>query len=164
MRHAKFGRKLSRDTNSRKALLINLTSDLILRGSIKTTLAKAKFVQSYAEKVITSAKKARLGRMRVIASSLTKGSFKKLMEEVAPGFEDRNGGYTRIIKHSPRNGDSAPMAKIELVAWDKSKTLLKSPKKEKVQKTNLKKEAKKKTPKESKIKKEAKTVKKVIKK
>lgn len=123
MRHGVFGRKLSRDTNSRKALLRNLTNDLILREHIVTTVAKAKFVQSYAEKIITSAKQAKLARKRMIASGLTKGSFIKLIEEIAPGFDTRAGGYTRIIKLSPRNGDNAPMAKIELVSWDKSKTL-----------------------------------------
>ena len=138
MRHKRFGKKLSRDTNSRKALLTNLASDLFLRGSIKTTQAKAKFVQNYAEKLITSAKKAKLGKKRVIASSLTKASFKKLIEEIAPGFEKRDGGYTRIIKLSPRAGDNAAMAKIEIVAWDPSKALLESPKKTKKQKLSAK--------------------------
>lgn len=99
----------------------NLTSALFLHGQITTTLAKAKFVQSHAEKSITSAKKNRVATKRKIASSLDKESFNKLIAEIAPGFSDRRGGYTRIIKMSPRAGDNAPMAKIALLDLDKSK-------------------------------------------
>ncbi len=126
MRHGIAGKKLSRDTNSRKALLKNLTSDLILHGQIKTTLAKAKFARGYAEKLITTAKQSKLGKKRTVAAVLTKSSFKRLVEEIAPGFVDRNGGYIRIIRLEPRRGDNAPMAKLELVEWDKSKTLKKA--------------------------------------
>lgn len=131
MRHQVRGKKLGRDTNSRKALLKNLASDLLLHGKVKTTLSKAKFVQSHAEKIITSAKKTKLGQKRVLASSLTVKAFTKLVEEIAPGFEQRMGGYTRIIKLSPRTGDNAFMARIELLAWDqtKSKTKAKNPRK-----------------------------------
>lgn len=122
MRHGVFGRKLGRDIKSRKALLRNLTNDLFLHGAVKTTTAKAKFVQSYAEKVITTAKRSKLGGKRVMASSLTTGALLKLTDEIAPGFDQRNGGYTRIIKLSPRTGDNASMAKIELLELDKSKT------------------------------------------
>lgn len=121
MRHKVFGKKLGRDTNARKALLKNLTNDLFLHGQIKTTEAKAKFVRSEAEKIITTAKKAKLGAKRVLASKLTNKAFVRLVEEIAPGYEARTSGYTRIIKMSPRLGDRAPMAKIELLVWDKSK-------------------------------------------
>lgn len=94
-----------------------------MHGEITTTLAKAKFVRGYAEKSITIAKKNRLGARRKIASALDKESFKKLVTVIAPGFSERQGGYTRIIKMSPRTGDNAPMAKIALLAIDKSKIL-----------------------------------------
>lgn len=123
MRHLVAGKKLGRDIKSRKALLNNLASALFVHGQITTTLAKAKFVQGYVEKSITIAKKNRLAAKRKIASSLDKESFKKLVAEIAPGFSERHGGYTRIIKMSPRTGDNAPMAKIALLALDKSKIL-----------------------------------------
>ena len=124
MRHKVFGKKLGRDTNARKALLKNLTNDLFLHGQIKTTEAKAKFVRSEAEKIITIAKKAKLGAKRVLASRLTNKAFVRLLDEIAPGFESRTSGYTRIIKMSPRLGDRAPMAKIELLELDKSKKII----------------------------------------
>lgn len=121
MRHQVAGKKLGRDIKSRKALLNNLTNSLFLRGEITTTQAKAKFVQSHAEKIITKAKKTKLASRRAAVSSLIGESIKKLFEEIAPSFSDRNGGYTRIIKLSSRVGDNAPMAKIQLVNFDKTK-------------------------------------------
>lgn len=121
MRHLVAGRKLGRDTNSRKALLNNLTNAVFLHGQVKTTLAKAKFAKSHIEKIITSAKKSKLGTKRVIASQLSKTTFNKLLNEIVPGLEGRNSGYTRIVKLSPRNGDNAPMARIELMPLDKTK-------------------------------------------
>lgn len=119
MRHRVLGRKLGRDINSRKALFNNLANSIFLHGQIKTTLAKAKFTQGGVEKIITSAKKIRLGNRRVIAQSLSKAAFLKLINEIAPGFEKRIGGYTRIVKLAPRSGDNAPMARIELLPWEK---------------------------------------------
>ena len=122
------GRKLGRDTNSRKALLNNLANSLFLHGQITTTLAKAKFAQSYVEKTITSAKRTKLGGRRKIASTLSSTAFLRLTREIAPGFEQRTSGYTRILKIAPRNGDNAPMARIELLAWDATKTKKLEPK------------------------------------
>ncbi len=160
MRHAVFGRKLGRDINSRKALLNNLSGALILNGSVTTTLAKTKFVKPYVEKMVTSAKVAKLGSRRVLASSLPKAAFKRLTEEIAPGFQARAGGYTRIIKLATRRGDAAAMARIEFLAWEKPKT---SPAKAKAQvkkgKAELKtkkaaaKKSPKKEPKKSSVKK-----------
>ncbi|KKR78023.1 MAG: 50S ribosomal protein L17 [Candidatus Curtissbacteria bacterium GW2011_GWA1_40_9] len=133
MKHRVFGKKLSRDINSRKALLKNLTNDLILHGQVKTTLAKAKFVKSYIEKAVTKAKKTKLGSKRVLASTLTNKAFLKLVDEIAPGFKIRQGGYTRIIRLHPRVGDNASMARIELLKWDKSKSVAR-PKEKKVKK------------------------------
>jgi len=121
VRHQVAGSKLGRDIKSRKALLNNLTDSLFLHGQITTTFAKAKFVQSYAERMITVAKKNRLAAKRKIASSIGSKSFEKLLSEIVPGFATRSGGYTRIIKLSHRTGDNAPMAKIALLAIDKSK-------------------------------------------
>lgn len=121
MKHRVFGRKLGRDLNARKALLKNLTNDLLLHSQVQTTLAKAKFVQGYAEKTITEAKKTKLGGRRKLALSLTNKAFVRLVGEIAPGFVNRQGGYTRIVKLHPRAGDNAPMARIELLEWDKTK-------------------------------------------
>lgn len=123
MRHQVFGRKLNRDINSRRALASNLASSLLVEGHIITTLAKAKFVKVFAEKLITDAKRTSLHTRRSIASRLTHQAFIRLITEVSPGFEGRQGGYTRIIKLSTRLGDSAPMARIEILEWDKSKSV-----------------------------------------
>lgn len=121
MRHAVSGKKLSRDTSARKALASNLSSSLLVEGHITTTLAKAKFVRNFAEKLITKSKGSDLHGRRSVASRLTNQAFIKLITEIAPGFESRNGGYIRIVKLATRRGDAAPMAQIELMEWDKTK-------------------------------------------
>ena len=144
MRHAVFGRRLSRDTNARRALLNNLTSSLFESGQITTTLAKAKFAKPYVEKLITGARADKLFIRRTLATNLTSRAFKRLFEEIAPGFKSRNGGYARIIKLKMRKGDSAKMAKLELLEWEKPKTLKKTAakktQKSKVAKKSVKKE------------------------
>ena len=120
MKHNVAGRKLSRDNNARQALLNNLTDSLIIHGQVKTTLAKAKFVRSYVEKIITKAKANKLGNNRVIASKISKNAFARLFEEIAPGYTKRDGGYTRIVKLPSRLGDNAPQARLELVEWERS--------------------------------------------
>lgn len=139
MKHQIAGKKLGRDINSRKALLNNLAGSLFLHGEITTTLAKAKFAKSHVEKLITKAKKNKLGARRQVASLLDKKSGINLLNLIAASFEGRNGGYTKIIKLSPRSGDNAPMAKIMLVDFDKSKLLNSKIKKEKVKKVKGKK-------------------------
>lgn len=159
MRHAVFGRKLGRDTNSRRALLNNLAGALIINGSVTTTLAKAKFVKPYVEKMVTSAKKDKLASKRVLASYLQKAAFDKLISEIAPGFDKRPGGYARIVKLSARRGDSAAMARLEFLEWDKPKTLSSKTKDNKVvKKTSAKKKdnAKKETTKKEVAKKQVK--------
>lgn len=121
MRHQVLGKKLGRDIHARRALLRNLSSSLIHSGSIVTTEAKAKFVRRFVEKLIRNSQEKSLARKREIASVLEQKSFLRLIEEIGPGFADRQGGYTRIIRLNPRRGDSAPMAKIELLEWAKSK-------------------------------------------
>ena len=116
MRHAVFGRKLGRDINARKSLLANLASSIFINGFIVTTEAKAKFARPHVEKLITQAKHAKhLDNQRRLAALLTDAAFKKLRIEIAPGFGQRNGGYTRIIKLKSRLGDAASLARIELL-------------------------------------------------
>lgn len=119
MRHKISGYKLGRDSGQRTALLRNLSSDLITRGYIVTTLTKAKFAQSFVEKIITDTKKDRLYLKRRWASVLTGQAFLKLTSELAPGFDKRQSGYTRIIKGGIRKGDSAQTARLEFLAPDK---------------------------------------------
>lgn len=122
MRHGYFGRKLGRDTNARKALASNLASSLLEKGQVKTTLAKAKFARPYVEKLITQAKTRNdLHTSRVIASFLSKQAFEKLKTAIGPGFRERSGGYTRIVKLGKRVGDSAPLARLELLKVEKPK-------------------------------------------
>ena len=109
-------RKLGRATDHRIATLRNLVTSLLENGKIETTVAKAKEVRCMAEKMITVAKDSSLHSKRQVYSFITKEAVaKKLMDEVAPKFADKNGGYTRIIKTGPRRGDAAEMCIIELI-------------------------------------------------
>lgn len=119
MRHLNKGRSLSRSPSHRKALLANLAQELFERKRIRTTLAKAKELRPYAEKLVTTAKKGHLAARRHVLRFLPRTSaVHVLFEEVAPTFAERNGGYTRIVKLAPRVGDAAPMAIIELVGYE----------------------------------------------
>lgn len=116
MRHRKKTVKLGRTAAHRDALLANQVVSLIVHQRIKTTLAKAKAVRPFAEKMLTLGKRGDLHARRLAASYLgQKEAVKKLFEEIAPRAASRNGGYTRIIKLGPRQSDSAPMAYIEWV-------------------------------------------------
>ena len=109
-------RKLGRAGDQRAAILRNLTTALIWNGKIVTTETRAKEVRSMAEKMITIAKADDLHSKRQVYSYITKETVaKKVMDEIAPKYKDRNGGYTRIVKIGPRRGDAAEMAIIELV-------------------------------------------------
>lgn len=119
MKHQIFGKKLGRDTNARRALLANLASSIIIGGKVNTTLKKAKFARAYIEKLITQAAKNRLFSNRVLASRLSADAFNRLIKEVGPQFKNRKGGYTRIIKTGVRLGDDAPMARLELLPFEK---------------------------------------------
>ena len=112
-----FGtRKLGRTTAQRKAMLRQLTTDLLEKGRIETTVTRAKEVQPIAEKMITLGKKNTLASRRQAMAFVTKEAVvAKLFSEIAPEYANRNGGYTRIIKTGPRRGDAAEMAIIELV-------------------------------------------------
>ncbi len=122
MRHRVAGKTLSRDKDHREALARNLATQLFLHGAIETTEAKAEFVQGYAERLITLAKRAledpskQVAARRLAAARLYgREVVKKLFDEIAPRYKDRNGGYTRIYKLGFRRGDAAPMARLELV-------------------------------------------------
>ena len=114
--HRVAGRKLSRYKDQRKALLRGLTADLIQHERITTTLAKAKETRVMTEKIITHGKKGTLHNRRVALSKLpNKKAVTKVFDELGPRYAERPGGYTRIIKLGPRQGDGAYMAVIELV-------------------------------------------------
>ncbi len=116
MRHQRAGRKLGRDSAHRRALYANLAGALIEHGRIKTTEAKAKEVRPFVEQMITLGKRGDLAAQRhAVAVLRSKPLVRKLFAEVAPRFADRPGGYTRIVKLGPRQGDAAPMAYLELV-------------------------------------------------
>jgi large subunit ribosomal protein L17 len=115
MRKLNKGRKFSMKVGPRKALFRVLLNNFLLHEKIKTTEAKAKELRSIAEKMITRAKDASLADRRLIAATLTPKMTKKIIEEIAPIYKNRAGGYTRIIKLGPRHSDGAKMVFIELV-------------------------------------------------
>jgi large subunit ribosomal protein L17 len=119
MRHRRAGKKLGRDSAHRKALYSNLAGALIEHGRIKTTVAKAKAVKPFAEQMITLGKRGDLHARRLALAELrSQDVVHQLFAEIAPRFADRPGGYTRIVKLGPRNGDSAEMVYLELVDYE----------------------------------------------
>jgi large subunit ribosomal protein L17 len=118
MRHQRKGRKLGRDSAHRRALYANLAGALIEHGRIRTTEAKAKEVRPIVEKMISLGKRGDLHAHRqAVAFLRSKSIAHTLFAEVAPRFADRPGGYTRVVKLGPRQGDAAPMAYLELVDY-----------------------------------------------
>src|SRR5271170_3739158 len=117
MRHQKTRHKLSRDSAHRKALLQNLSKEIIEHERIKTSQAKAKAVKPEVEQLITLAKRGGLHARRQALATLHNDKFivHKLFDEVAPRYSERPGGYTRIIKLGPRRSDSTEMVYLELV-------------------------------------------------
>jgi len=115
MRKKNKGRKLSMRVGPRKMLLRVLVNNFLLHEKIKTTEAKAKELRVVAEKMITRAKNIDLANRRLLARELTPKMTKKIIDEVAPRYKERQGGYTRIMKLGPRHSDGAHMAIIELV-------------------------------------------------
>jgi large subunit ribosomal protein L17 len=113
--------RLRRSSDQRRALLRDLVTDLIINGQIETTLAKAKELRKFADRMVTLGKKNTLASRRQAATFVrfekdAEGNFaiQKLFNEIAPKFASRNGGYTRIIKTGFRRGDAAPMA---IITW-----------------------------------------------
>ena len=117
MRHGKQRGKLSRDSAHRKALMMNLSREVIDHERIKTTEAKAKAAAPEVEKLITLAKRGDMHARRQAMSALGQDKFVvyKLFEEIAPRYAERPGGYTRILKLGPRRSDSTEMVFLELV-------------------------------------------------
>ena len=121
MRHKYGGRKLQRTSAHRIALFLNMSAALIKHEQITTTVAKAKELRPYVEKLVTLAKKGGLSNRRLAhARLLDDAQLVKLFDVLASRYADRNGGYTRIIKTGPRASDAAPMAIIEFVDRDVS--------------------------------------------
>jgi large subunit ribosomal protein L17 len=118
MRHRRAGRKLGRDAAHRRALYANLAGALIEHGRIRTTEAKAKEVRPIVEQMITLGKRGDVAAHRqAVAFLRSKAAAHALFADVAPRFADRPGGYTRIVKLGPRQGDAAQMAYLELVDY-----------------------------------------------
>ena len=113
MRKNVFGRKFKRDKNERKALFKSLMSALVISERIQTTEAKAKAIRPEIEKLVTKAKQGGNAAKLVIEKSLTRDAFEKIIKEIAPRFDKRHGGYTRIIKLGERFGDDAPVVVME---------------------------------------------------
>jgi large subunit ribosomal protein L17 len=125
MRHRVAGKKLDRDSDHRKSLLVNLMKSLITHERIKTTRAKGQFAEGHVEKLITIAKRAiatgdpakGVHARRVVAAYLRndKDLVKKIFDVLAPRYAERSGGYTRLLHLGPRPGDAADMVYLELV-------------------------------------------------
>ena len=116
MRHRKSGRQLNRNSSHRKAMFRNMACSLVEHEVIKTTLPKAKELRRVAEPLITLAKSDSVANRRLAFSRMgSKDAVGKLFAEIGPRYQDRPGGYTRILKAGFRSGDAAPMAYIELV-------------------------------------------------
>ena len=119
MRHGLAHRKLNRTSEHRKAMFANMASSLIEHEQIVTTLPKAKDLRPIIEKLVTLAKKGALAsRRRAISKLRNVEMAKKLFDVLGPRYEERNGGYVRVMKAGFRHGDNAPMAVIEFVERD----------------------------------------------
>ena len=176
MRHRVAGRKLSRHTRHRELMFRNMVVSLLQHERIKTTLAKGKELRGWADRIISLGKQGTLhARRRAFAFLRDEGIVKRLFDEIAPKFKDREGGYTRIYRLGWRVGDAAPLSLVELATYvppeEKKKSAIKKAKeviekvapkrkeklekKEKVEKKEKEKVAPKKVKKAEKAEKEA---------
>jgi large subunit ribosomal protein L17 len=157
-RHANTGRKLSRNTSHRKALLDNLVRAVILEESIRTTTPKAKETRRLVERIITKARSNTLAARRVVHKTVRdQAALAKLFETIGPRFKERPGGYTRLVHTKNRVGDNAPMSILELVEKSEKAEPEKKPSPEKKAQAKETPEAgagEKKAPKQKKAKKE----------
>ena len=118
MRHRKTGRKLNRNSPQRNSLKKGLAISIIEHESVSTTLAKAKEIRGFLEPLVTLAKENTVANQRLAYSKLrSKEAVAKLFNELGPRYKDRPGGYLRILKKGIRNGDTAPMAVVQLVDY-----------------------------------------------
>jgi large subunit ribosomal protein L17 len=135
MRHLVEGRKLNRTASHRQAMLSNMAVSILDKERITTTLAKAKEVRRVVERLITYGKKGNLHAIRLAERKIKdKNILKKLFDDIAPGYKEREGGYTRIIKLGERKGDNAPMSIIELTGRGNPDAVRKKKKKSKAKK------------------------------
>ncbi len=119
MRHRKKGRELSRTRSHRRALLRNLATSLILHERIRTTQAKAKELRPFAERLVTLARRGDVHSRQLAARDVAdRTALRKLFDQIGPRFQDRPGGYTRIMKLGARKGDGAELALIEFLDAD----------------------------------------------
>jgi large subunit ribosomal protein L17 len=161
MRHRVAGRKLSRHTQHRELMFRNMVVSLLQHERITTTLAKAKELRSWIDRMITLGKRNDLhARRQAFAVLRDEGIVKKLFQEIAPQFKDREGGYTRIYKMGWRQGDAAPLSLIELLTFsppkEKKKKSTVAKAKEVLKKVAPKRAGKKKEQEEKKVKVEGK--------
>lgn len=119
MRHAKDHRKLGRTASHRRAMLSNMVASLIQHKRIKTTLAKAKEARRWADRAITFSKKGSIAARRQVFKFIPRRDIIKILfDDIAPQFENRNGGYTRVVKLGRRKGDGAELALLEFVGYE----------------------------------------------
>jgi large subunit ribosomal protein L17 len=133
MRHMNQGRKLNRTSAHRKALFRNLVLSLLKHERIKTTDAKAKELRRFADRMVTLGKRGDLAARRLAFNFMqSRDAVKKLFDEIAPRFKERNGGYTRVVKFGFRRGDAAPLSIIEFTGVSE-KAEAKKPRKKRAQ-------------------------------
>ncbi len=136
MRHRKKGKKLGVNPSHRRALLANLAENLIIHKRIKTTDARAKELRRYIEPLVTKAKKGDLNSIRMIAKKIRhKNILNILLSDIAPVYDGRNGGYTRIVKLGFRDNDRASVSIIEFVDMEGTKKIESTPVSKEIQET-----------------------------
>ena len=136
MRHRRKGKKLGVNPSHRRALLANLAENLIIHKRIKTTDSRAKELRRYIEPLVTKAKKGDLNSIRMIAKKIRhKNILDILLNDIAPVYDNRNGGYTRIIKLGFRDNDRASVSLIEFVDMEGSKKIESTPVSKEIQET-----------------------------
>jgi len=136
VRHRKKGKKLGVNPSHRRALLANLAENLIIHKRIKTTDARAKELRRYIEPLVTKAKKGDLNSIRMIAKKIRhKNILNILLSDIAPVYDGRNGGYTRIVKLGFRDNDRASVSLIEFVDMEGTKKIESTPVSKEIQET-----------------------------
>ena len=136
MRHRRKGKKLGVNPSHRRALLANMAENLIIHKRIKTTDARAKELRRYIEPLVTKAKKGDLNSIRMIAKKIRhKNILDILLNDIAPVYDNRNGGYTRIIKLGFRDNDRASVSLIEFVDMEGAKKIETTPVSKEIQET-----------------------------
>ncbi len=136
MRHRRKGKKLGVNPSHRRALLANMAENLIIHKRIKTTDARAKELRRYIEPLVTKAKKGDLNSIRMIAKKIRhKNILDILLNDIAPVYDNRNGGYTRIIKLGFRDNDRASVSLIEFVDMEGAKKIESTPISKEIQET-----------------------------